>query len=187
MCRNLYCLPVPKLLTYITYSHYHGHKFRFQGKVSLYFTRKKITMKKILVLLICALGSFTYVSAQTKAGKIDTAQHQQYYSCPHHQDVVQHEPGKCPKCGMTLGLSTKEQMQAKTSKNYTCPVHADVFKHDAGKCPQCGKKLQLTSKEQMKSSVMKIYTCPMHPEVALDKDGKCPQCGTALVEKKSKS
>jgi len=144
-------------------------------------------MKKILVLLTCVLTFFSYASAQTKAGKIDTAQHQQYYSCPHHPDVVQHEPGNCRKCGMTLGLSTKEQLQAKTSKSYTCPMHADVFTHDPGKCPQCGKKLQLSTKEHMKSSVMKIYTCPMHPDVNSDKAGTCPKCGMKLVKKKTKS
>jgi transcription initiation factor IIE alpha subunit len=143
-------------------------------------------MKKLLLLLSSVLVCFTYVSAQNKAGKTDTAQHQQYYSCQHHPEVSQNEPGKCPKCGMTLALSAKEQMQVKMSKNYTCPVHVDVFTHDPGKCPQCGKKLQLSHKEQMKSSVMKIYTCPMHPEVALDKEGKCPKCGAALEKKKSK-
>ena len=143
-------------------------------------------MKKLFVLFISVLASFTYVSAQTKAGKIDTVLHQQYYTCQHHPEVSQNEPGKCRKCGMTLALSGKEQMQAKMSKNYTCPVHVDVFTHDAGKCPQCGKKLQLSPKEQMKTAVMKIYTCPMHPQVALDKDGKCPKCGTSLMKKKSK-
>ena len=24
------------------------------------------------------------------------------YTCPMHPEVQQHEPGKCPKCGMTL-------------------------------------------------------------------------------------
>ena len=143
-------------------------------------------MKKLLVLLASLFVVFNYTTAQTKANKIDTVQHKQYYSCHHHPEVTQTAPGKCPKCGMTLSLSTKEQIQAKTLNSYTCPVHADVFKHDPGKCPQCGKKLQLSSKEQMKTEASKIYTCPMHPTVALDKNGKCPQCGTALVEKKGK-
>ncbi len=123
--------------------------------------------------------------AQEKAGKKDTTQHTVMYTCPKHSDVVSSEPGKCPKCGMDLNLSAKEEMKMQVSKTYSCPIHKEVTSHDPGKCPQCGRKLNLSPKEQMKAEVTKIYTCPMHPDVALDKDGKCPNCGMALVEKKS--
>ena len=107
------------------------------------------------------------------------------YTCPMHPEITQEKPNKCPKCGMELSLSAKEQMKAKEMKSYACPVHLDVTKHDPGKCPKCGKKLTLSSKEQMKAEVVKLYTCPMHPEVALDKEGNCPKCGKTLVEKKN--
>ena len=142
-------------------------------------------MKRILLSFLIIFMTLPACFAQTKAGKIDTTKHVTYYSCPHHPDMVSKEPGKCPKCGMALVLSGKEQMKATTSKSYTCPVHVNVMTHDPGKCPQCGRKLQLSAKEQMKAEVGKVYTCPMHPQVALDKEGKCPKCGAALVEKKN--
>ena len=132
---------------------------------------------KNLFLVLVSLLFITVVSAQST--KV-------IYTCVMHPEVKMDKPGKCPKCGMDLNLSTKEQMKAGTTKNYSCPIHLDVTKHDPGKCPKCGRKLNLSQKEQMKAEVVKLYTCPMHPEVALDKDGKCPKCGAELVEKKQK-
>jgi len=142
-------------------------------------------MKKIFMAVAMGLLLSVSVSAQEKAGKKDTTQHTVMYTCPKHSDVVSNEPGKCPKCGMDLNLSAKEEMKMQVTKAYSCPIHKDVTSHDPGKCPQCGRKLNLSPKEQMKAEVTKIYTCPMHPDVSLDKDGKCPKCGMALVEKKS--
>jgi transcription initiation factor IIE alpha subunit len=144
---------------------------------------KSKIMKQILFLTVAFLLTSS-LFAQTKAGKIDTTKHTTYYSCSMHPNIVMNKPGKCPKCGMDLILSKKEQLKADVTKGYRCPVHVDVSSHDQGKCPQCGKKLQLSGKEQMKAEVGKVYTCPMHPNVALDKEGKCPKCGAALVEKR---
>lgn len=144
-------------------------------------------MKQLLFLTITVLISTSSLFAQTKAGKTDTTKHTIYYTCAMHPNIVSNKPGKCPKCGMELTLSAKEQIKASVTKNYSCPVHVNVFSHDPGKCPQCGRKMQLSAKEQMKAEVSKVYTCPMHPQVALDKDGKCPKCGAALVEKKKGS
>ena len=142
-------------------------------------------MKKFIFIIAAFLLTTTNLFSQTKAGKVDTAQHVSYYSCPKHPEVTSHQPGKCPKCGMELTLTTKEQLKASVTKTYRCPIHIDVFSHHPGKCPQCGRKMNLSPKEQMKAEVMKLYTCPMHPDVALDKEGKCPKCGATLVEKKS--
>jgi transcription initiation factor IIE alpha subunit len=140
-------------------------------------------MKKITILMMSLLAASSFVFAQTKAGKADTTQHAAYYTCPMHTDVVSLQPGKCPKCGMDLNLTSKEQMKASATKSYTCPVHLDVVSHNPDKCPKCGRKMNLSSKEQMKAEVAKVYTCPMHPDVALDKNGICPKCGKELVEK----
>jgi transcription initiation factor IIE alpha subunit len=141
-------------------------------------------MKKLIFLSVAFVFASSSIFSQ-KAGKVDTVKHATYYTCPSHPEFTSKAPGKCPKCGMELTLSTKEQMKSEVTKNYTCPVHLDVTKHDPGKCPKCGKKLNLSPKEQMKAQVVKLYTCPMHPEVALDKEGNCPKCGNTLVEKKS--
>jgi transcription initiation factor IIE alpha subunit len=133
-------------------------------------------MKKIIVLLITIFAASPVLFSQTKAGKVDTVKHATFYSCPKHAEIVSEEPGKCPKCGMELNLSPKEQLNKRVTKNYSCPVHLDVFTHNPGKCPQCGQKLALSTKEQMKTEVVKSNTCPMHPDIALDKEGKCPKC-----------
>ncbi|MDO6435146.1 heavy metal-binding domain-containing protein [Flavitalea sp. BT771] len=141
-------------------------------------------MKKLLILAIASFIISPALIAQTKAGRVDTAKHHTFYTCPKHSDFVSYKPGKCPKCGMDLSLSPKEQMKAGETRSYQCPIHLAVTSHDPAKCPQCGRKMNLSPKEQMKAEVARTYTCPMHPGVALDKDGKCPKCGTALVEKK---
>ena len=123
------------------------------------------------------------VVAQQKANKTDTTIHPKFYTCTMHPDIVIDKPGKCPKCGMDLVLSGKEEMKNRVTKNYHCPVHIDIVSGHAGKCPQCGKKMLLSKKEQMKAQVMKIYTCPMHSDVASDKPGKCPKCGMDMKEK----
>ena len=143
-------------------------------------------MKNLIALIVAFLTLSTVVFAQSKAGKVDTSEKYSLYACPTHPEVTGHKPGKCPKCGMALTLTSKEQMKTEIVKNYTCPVHTDVTSHDPGQCPKCGKKMNLSPKEQMKAEVMKLYTCPMHPEVALTKDGICPKCGKPLVEKKKK-
>ena len=142
-------------------------------------------MKKILIIALAFLIASPALIAQTKANKTDTTKHTTLYACPTHPDVVVDKPGKCPKCGMDLMLSGKEQMKIAVTKKYSCPVHVNEFSHNPAKCPQCGRKLQLSSKEQMKAEIAKTYTCPMHPQVALNKDGVCPTCGKALVEKKN--
>jgi len=136
------------------------------------------------MLLIAALTiSSVSVFAQEKAGKKDTTQHTVLYSCSMHPDVTSDQPGKCPKCGMDLSVSKKEEMKRQVTKTYTCPVDLDVVSNKPGKCPKCGKKLLLSKKEEMKMEVMKTYTCPMHPDVTSDKPGKCSKCGMDMKEK----
>src|SRR5204862_4510378 len=56
------------------------------------------------------------------------------YACPMHPDVVQDEPGRCPRCGMTL-------LAKAVATTYACPMHPDVRQDEPGRCPQCGMKL----------------------------------------------
>ena len=57
------------------------------------------------------------------------------YSCPMHPEVIQDEPGRCPKCGMKL-LATEAAPIA-----YACPMHPEVTSDRAERCPECGMKL----------------------------------------------
>ena len=62
------------------------------------------------------------------------------YICPMDPEVVQNEPGSCPKCGMAL----EPAMPAapKTAVEYTCPMHPEVVQSEPGSCPLCGMALE---------------------------------------------
>ena len=95
------------------------------------------------MMLLMAVFTISSVSvfAQEKAGKKDTTQHTVLYTCSMHPDVKVNAPGKCPKCGMDLSLSKKEEMKKQVTKTYTCAVDLDVVSDKSGTCPKCGMKL----------------------------------------------
>jgi FtsP/CotA-like multicopper oxidase with cupredoxin domain len=90
------------------------------------------------------------------------------YACPMHPDVVQDEPGRCPRCGMTL-------LAKAVPTAYGCPMHLDVVQDEPGRCPQCGMKLLAVPASST------TYVCPMHPDVVSCEQGRCPQCGMKLL------
>jgi hypothetical protein len=64
------------------------------------------------------------------------------YTCPNHSDVISYKPGKCSKCGTSMGLSPKEQMKREVMKIYACPMHPDVTSDKPGKCSKCNMDLK---------------------------------------------
>jgi len=71
------------------------------------------------------------------------------YTCPMHPEVVQNEPGSCPKCGMNLEPRDVEEhtehdhhMGHDTEIEYTCPMHPEVVQNEPGSCPKCGMNLE---------------------------------------------
>ncbi|OQP59981.1 hypothetical protein A3860_34990 [Niastella vici] len=112
-------------------------------------------MKRMFVLTVAFFITSLTIFAQEKAGKKDTAQHHAVYTCPMHPDVKSATPGKCPKCGMDLALSKKEQMKMEVMKMYTCPMHSDVTSDKPGKCPKCGMDLVEKKKSPNKKMKMK--------------------------------
>ncbi|MFV2054827.1 MAG: heavy metal-binding domain-containing protein, partial [Thiohalomonadales bacterium] len=123
------------------------------------------------------------------------------YTCPMHPEVVQTEPGSCPKCGMhleprkTQGETTHEHQHAAHAEpaEYTCPMHPEVVQADPGSCPKCGMHLEprktqgeITHEHQHAAHVAPTeYTCPMHPEVVQTEPGSCPKCGMHLEPRKT--
>jgi len=141
------------------------------------------------------------------------------YTCPMHPEVIQNEPGSCPKCGMNLeprdaqvesshdhhdhAHSHKQEhhkMDHDTAVEYTCPMHPEVIQSEPGSCPKCGMYLvprdaQVESSHdhhdhahshkqehhKMDHDAVVEYTCPMHPEVIQSEPGSCPKCGMYLV------
>jgi FtsP/CotA-like multicopper oxidase with cupredoxin domain len=58
------------------------------------------------------------------------------WTCPMHAEILRHEPGTCPKCGMKLVAA-----QTTPPAAWTCPMHAEVVRDAPGTCPRCGMKL----------------------------------------------
>ena len=56
------------------------------------------------------------------------------YVCPMHPEVIQPEPGTCPKCAMKL-------MPRAVTASYTCPMHPEIVTTEPGRCPLCGMRL----------------------------------------------
>ena len=61
------------------------------------------------------------------------------YTCPMHPEVVQDQPGTCPKCGMSLAPVGAE---SGTKNEYTCPMHPEIVQDHPGNCPKCGMALE---------------------------------------------
>lgn len=135
-------------------------------------------MKSFLMLLAATLISFATFAQKAKANIPSKSTVQVQYTCPMHPEVVSDKEGKCPKCGMDLSLSKKEQMKRDVMKSYTCPVHADVVSDHAGKCSKCSAAFVIDRKGSKQGKT--IYSCSMHPEIATNKAGKCPVCGMEL-------
>ena len=56
------------------------------------------------------------------------------YACPMHPEVVEDEPGHCPKCGMKL-------LAGRGPHDLHLPMHPEVVEDEPGHCPECGMKL----------------------------------------------
>ncbi len=142
-------------------------------------------MKKLLIICI-ALLTATVSFAQKAKNNPAAKAHSNIpatYTCPMHPEVQMDKDGNCPKCGMSLTASKKEQLKQKVTKTYRCPMHSEVVSDSAGTCSKCGMHLQASKKEQMKMKLVSGYSCPMHPGEKSKTPGKCSQCGMDLTKK----
>jgi Cu+-exporting ATPase len=68
------------------------------------------------------------------------AAEQREYTCPMDPEVVQQDPGACPKCGMALEPMLPSAPAVKTE--YVCPMHPEIVRSEPGSCPICGMALE---------------------------------------------
>ena len=111
------------------------------------------------------------------------------YTCPMHPEVVQDEPGNCPKCGMTLmpretaasphaGHAMPEQEHQMPAET---PAKTMAAGHDRPKSTHTGHDGGHGHAKHAAAESPAQYTCPMHPEVVSGEPGSCPKCGMFLV------
>ena len=117
-------------------------------------------MKKLIIFSITVFASiagFAQVDNNKMKATVDTVK-KAYYTCPMHPEIVQENPGNCPKCGMTLVEKTVEK---NLNQKYTCPMHPEVISEKPGRCPKCGMDLikkkgksKMHGKKNMKMGMM---------------------------------
>ncbi|MEK6249324.1 MAG: hypothetical protein N2C12_14165, partial [Planctomycetales bacterium] len=83
--------------------------------------------------------------------------HSTTFTCPMHPEVIQDQPGSCPKCGMALEATIPAPI---LDEQWVCPMHPEIRQDQPGPCPKCGMALEA---EAVSSSAAQ-WTCPMHPE-----------------------
>ncbi|WP_227662954.1 heavy metal-binding domain-containing protein [Marinobacter daqiaonensis] len=130
------------------------------------------------------------------------------YVCPMHPEVVEDEPGSCPKCGMDLvaretGESTPEHHHDHEHEHHhhghdhgehedeheQCHGHEDRehqnhHDHRQDHEPEHHPDHNHDHSEgegHKQEKAETEYTCPMHPEIVRDEPGSCPKCGMDLV------
>ena len=129
------------------------------------------------------------------------------YTCPMHPEIVEDEPGNCPKCGMTLvpretaapvhsghAMHDKEhEPPAEAPDGKTCTDHGHAMAEQTGHGDSHGQGHSHSHNHNHSghsghdhahhagAQAPAQYTCPMHPEVISDQPGSCPECGMHLV------
>ena len=69
-------------------------------------------------IIIIVLTGLLFSSCNRHIAKQKQAK-QYYYSCPMHTDYISYNPGKCPKCGMTLEAWEVENMPKKSGSAHS--------------------------------------------------------------------
>ena len=76
----------------------------------MYKFRITLLMAVLMSFLFSSCSSNRHTMAQTKPKLI-------YYSCPMHSEVMEMNPGKCPKCGMKMEAFDLADLRHKNSVN----------------------------------------------------------------------
>ena len=141
-------------------------------------------MKTIIILLIATFATLNTFAQKSKANVPASKTGTTFlsnYTCPMHPNVMSNTTGKCPKCGMDLTLSKKEQLKREVVKLYTCPMHPEVVSNCAGTCAKCSSKLVVNRTSSKHGET--VYSCSMHPDETSATPGKCHVCGMDMTAK----
>jgi Cu(I)/Ag(I) efflux system membrane fusion protein len=67
-------------------------------------TKNKILFKRQLLIIGLAIAFFSFVGCKNNVNKTasSSAATEEIYTCPMHPQIIEHEPGNCPICGMPL-------------------------------------------------------------------------------------
>src|SRR5438132_1901338 len=105
-------------------------------------------MTKRILALIASARTFATIATAQQSGPGQTL-----YTCPMHPEVVRSEPGRCPKCGMTL-VPLKENGKRPTPNAQRPMSNAGHPPHDANEMamPQ-HQHAEHTHEMKMQSSI----------------------------------
>ncbi|WP_416337834.1 heavy metal-binding domain-containing protein [Halovibrio sp. HP20-59] len=163
--------------------------------VSAGLSQKGLTEAVVRLQRAFADGAF---AASPEAFDADVLHARIEYVCPMHPEIVEDEPGSCPKCGMDLvareaGESTPDH-DHEHQHDHEYQHHGHKHDHEHEHCHDQehkghhehhhGHDHEHSNEHQQEyahENAAAEYTCPMHPEIVRDEPGSCPKCGMDLV------
>lgn len=148
--------------------------------------KTKIIAAAFLLVILAVVVTYT-VKANGSNSKVETAVHinnaSDVYTCPMHPEVLQNEPGKCPKCGMDLVLKDVKNDNAlmdcckDTVKCKEMGCNIDKCKQNSAACSEKCMMMNDMKKHDMKSHDMKMMNeCMEKTSGCSNNTGKSGSC-----------
>jgi hypothetical protein len=85
--------------------------------IKMYKFKIVLLMAVLLSFLFSSCSSNKHTTTQTKPKSV-------YYSCPMHSEVIEMNPGKCPKCGMKMEAFDMADLRFRNSGNSHNPINS---------------------------------------------------------------
>lgn len=95
------------------------------------------------------------------------------YTCPMDPDIIEEQPGTCPRCGMTL-----DPIRLDTA--YACPVHTNEIQPTPGKCRIDGRAL-------VPVTVSLYFTCAENATVHELSPGTCADGRSRVIARERRA
>jgi Ni,Fe-hydrogenase III large subunit len=159
--------------------------------ISAGLSQKGLTEAVVRLQRAFADGAFV---ASPEAFDADVLHAKIEYVCPMHPEIVEDEPGSCPKCGMDLVAREAGESTPDHDHEHQHHGHKHDHEHEHEHCHDQDHKghhehhhghdhehSNEHQQEHAHENAAAEYTCPMHPEIVRDEPGSCPKCGMDLV------